>query len=60
MEAYITVFLEDMSGNRTDNFEVRVWFAATREALLGFDGVMEHGVLHLNMPDLTGYLDLRP
>jgi hypothetical protein len=60
IEAYITVFLEDMSGNRTDDFEMRVWFAATREVLLGFDGILERCVLHLDMLNLTGYLDLRP
>ncbi|MBN2304024.1 MAG: hypothetical protein JXQ72_06080 [Anaerolineae bacterium] len=60
IEAYVTVFLEDMSGHRTDDFEVRVWFAGTREVLLGFDGILERGVLHLDMPDLTGYLDFPP
>ena len=58
IEAYITVFLEDMSGNRTDEFEVRVWFAGTREVLLGFDGVLDRAVLHVDMLNLTGYLEL--
>lgn len=58
IEAYITVFLEDMSGNRTDDFEVRVWFAATREVLLGFDGILDHAVLHVDMLNLTGYIEL--
>ena len=57
IEAYVTVFLEDLAGNRTENFETRVWFAATREVLLGFDGVLERGVLHLDMLNLTGYLE---
>ncbi len=57
VEAYVTVFLEDMSGNRTDDFEARVWFAATREVLLGFDGILDRAVLHVDMLNLTGYLD---
>lgn len=58
IEAYVTVFLEDMSGTRTDDFEVRVWFAATREVLLGFDGILDHAVLHVDMLDLAGYIEL--
>ena len=58
IEAYVTVFLEDVSGNRTDDFEARVWFAGTREVLLGFDGVLGRAVLHINMVNLTGYLDI--
>lgn len=58
VEAYITVFLEDMSGNRTDDFEIRVWFAATREVLLGFDGILDRAVLHVDMLRLTGYIEL--
>jgi hypothetical protein len=60
IEAYVTVFLEDMSGNRTDDFEIRVWFAGTREVLLGFDGVLDHAVLHIDMPNLIGYIELYP
>lgn len=58
IEAYVTVFLEDESGSRTHEFEVRVWFAETREVLLGFDGVLDRAVLHVDMVNLTGYLEI--
>ncbi|HEX3054346.1 MAG TPA: hypothetical protein VHP83_27060 [Aggregatilineaceae bacterium] len=57
VEAYITVFLEDDTGNRTDDFEILVWFAGTREVLLGFYGVLDRAILHLDTPNLTGYLN---
>ncbi len=47
-----------MSGRRTDDFEICVWFAATREVLLGFDGILEQAVLHVDMLNLTGYLEV--
>ncbi len=58
IEAYITVFLEDIFGQRTADIEVRVWFAGTREVLLGFDGILDQAVLHVDMVNLTGYLEL--
>jgi hypothetical protein len=60
VEALITVFLEDTQGIRTNNFDVRVWFAETREVLLGFDGILDQAVLHLDMRNLSGYLDYDP
>jgi len=57
-EAFVTVFLEDVLGNRSEVFEIRVWFAGTREVLLGFDGILDRAVLHLDMPNLSGFLDL--
>jgi hypothetical protein len=60
IEVYVTVFLEDAAGNRTGDFEIRIWFAGTREVLLGFDGLLERAVIHLDMPDLIGYLDFTP
>ncbi len=58
VEAIVTVFLEDETGQRTDDFDVRVWFADTSDALLGFDGVLDRAILYVNMPDFTGYLEL--
>ncbi len=57
-EAFVTVFLEDVLGNRSEVFEIRVWFAGTREVLLGFDGILDRAVLHLDMPNLSGFLEL--
>ncbi len=58
-EAYVYLFLEDQTGARTEEFEVRVWFARTRHVLVGFDNVLEHAVLHLDMPHLAGYLEFQ-
>jgi len=55
---YITVFLEDEAGNRTEDFEMRAWFADASDPLIGFDGVLDRAVLHIDMMNLTGYLDI--
>ena len=57
VEAYVTIFLEDEAGGRTEELEIRVWFAGTRDALIGFDGILDRAILHLDMPELTGYLE---
>jgi hypothetical protein len=57
VEAYVSLFLEDQTGARTEEFEARVWFARTRHVLIGFDGILDRAVLHLDMTHLTGYLD---
>lgn len=57
VEAYIAVFLEDEAGNRTNEFEILVWLADASDILLGFDGVLESAVLHLDMPNLSGYIE---
>ncbi len=57
VEAYVSLFLEDQTGARTEEVEARVWFARARHVLIGFDNVLEHAVLHLDMPNLTGYLE---
>lgn len=56
-EAVITVFLEDIAGNRTEDFQILAWFSDTDKALIGFGGVLERAILHLDMPHLRGYLD---
>jgi hypothetical protein len=60
VEAVITVFLEDEHGNQTEPFECPVWFAATLDVLAGFGGLLDRAILHLDMPNLTGYLELAP
>jgi hypothetical protein len=57
VDAFVTVFLEDDTGQRTPDFEIRVWFADTRNVLVGFGGVLERLVLHVDTPNLTGYLE---
>jgi hypothetical protein len=58
VEALVTVFLEDQFGARTIPFQAPIWFAATEEALVGFAGILDRAVLHLDMPRLNGYLEL--
>lgn len=35
-----------------------VWFAPTNATLLGMTGALDRAVLHLDMPTLTGYIEL--
>jgi hypothetical protein len=57
-EAYITVRLEDDKGNITPTFEVLAWFAPTKQPLIGFEDVLDRAVLHIDMPQRTGWLEI--
>lgn len=57
VEAVLVVLLEDQYGGRTREFEAPFWFAETDRYLLGFNGLLEHAILHIDMPKLTGYLE---
>lgn len=57
-EAKVTLFLEDTFGGETSPYEVTVWFASSREILLGVEGMLDRAILHLDMPNLTGYIDI--
>jgi hypothetical protein len=57
-EAYVTLFLEDQLGQLTQPFEVRVWFAETDIALIGFADILKPAVLHIDMPQRTGWLEI--
>lgn len=56
-EAYVTVYLEDMNGTRTAEFEILVWFTETINFLIGFGGILERAILHLDTSNLAGYLE---
>ncbi|MEZ4668157.1 MAG: hypothetical protein R3E39_09590 [Anaerolineae bacterium] len=58
IQAYIKLFLEDVTGNVTSEFEVPVWFANSDEILIGFEGLLDHAILHIDMPQRTGWIDL--
>ena len=59
VEAYITVFLEDESGQHTHPFEVPVWFAPTRKSLIVFDGILNRAILHIDMlEERRGWIDI--
>jgi hypothetical protein len=57
VEAVIKLSLEDGAGGDTGEFEAPVWFSDTDRLILGFRGVLERAILHLDMPNLSGYLD---
>jgi len=58
VEAYVTMFLEDQFGNRTEPFEVLVWFADTDKALIGFAGILDRSILHIDMLQQQGWLEI--
>lgn len=58
VEAFITVFLEDTQGHQTGDFSIRVWFAETNIALIGFADLLDQAVLHVDMLNMTGYLTI--
>jgi hypothetical protein len=60
IEAYITIFLEDAAGNQTEPFEVLAWFTVTRQALIGFQDILDRAVLHIDMLQRTGCLEITP
>lgn len=57
-EGFVTINLEDAAGTTTQEFDIRVWFADTYEAIIGWQDVLEKGILHLDMPALNGWLDI--
>jgi hypothetical protein len=57
IEAYVTIVLEDIAGTRSEEFEVRVWFTDTIKFLIGFTDILDRAVLHLDMPNMIGYLE---
>jgi hypothetical protein len=58
IRAYVRLFLEDALGNITPEFEVPVWFAESDEMLVGFEGILDRAVLHIDMPQRIGWIDL--
>jgi|GEM_PF-1273118 predicted aspartyl protease len=60
-EAYVAnvkLYLEDTLGNQTVELEVPVLFADGDTAIIGFEGLLDRAVLHIDMPALTGYIEL--
>lgn len=58
LEAKVTAYIEDEQGNQSEPFLMTVWFAPTNATLLGMTGALDRAVLHLDMPTLTGYIEL--
>jgi predicted aspartyl protease len=57
-EAVVSVYLEDVQGNRSTEFDLPVWFADGQTTLIGFEGLLDRAVLHMDMPALGGYIEL--
>ncbi|MFN8373303.1 MAG: hypothetical protein U0694_10570 [Anaerolineae bacterium] len=58
IEGYATFVLEDQYGSRTPPFEARVWFADTDIALIGFEGILNRAVLHIDMLERIAWLNI--
>jgi hypothetical protein len=58
VETVVTLTLEDASGNLTPPFKIPAWFADTDQGLIGFAGVLDRAVLHIDMPQQTGWLEI--
>lgn len=57
IEVTIEVSLEDRSGIETGRFEAPFWFMDTDRVLIGFEGILDRAILHIDMPQLSGYLE---
>jgi hypothetical protein len=57
-ERQITLILEDQFGNETQPFVARVWFGETEIALIGFQNILDRAVLHIDMPQHSGWLEI--
>jgi hypothetical protein len=58
VQATVAIAFEDSDGNVTSFREVQVWFADTEVALIGFEGVLDQGVLHIDIPAQNGWLQI--
>ncbi len=58
VETFVTIVLEDANGNLTQPFEIPAWFADTNQPLIGFAGVLDRTVLHVDMPQRDGWLEI--
>lgn len=58
IQTLITISLEDEFGNMTNLFQIPAWFGATTISLIGFAGVLDRSVLHLDSIQQTGWLDI--
>jgi hypothetical protein len=54
--ANITLFFEDTQGNKTIPALIPVWFADTRQPLIGFAGVLDKAILQIDMLQNAGWL----
>lgn len=58
IEAITSVSLVDQYGESTPEFKARFWFAETEARLVGFADILDQAVLHLDMKQLAGWLEI--
>jgi Retroviral aspartyl protease len=54
----IQIAFEDATGNLTPLFEIPVWFANTDARIIGFAGVLDRSILHIDMLQQSGWLEI--
>jgi hypothetical protein len=58
VEAVVRVYFEDRYGNKTDEMNVRAWFADTEEIIIGFQDVLDRATLHVDYrQSRTGWIE---
>lgn len=58
-EVIISLYLEDTTGARTREIEIKAWFAPTLKSLLGFEDFLNQAVLHIDLLHTrSGYIEL--
>jgi hypothetical protein len=54
----IQIAFEDAMGKLTPQFQIPAWFADTDTSIIGFAGVLDRAVLHIDMPQQLGWLEI--
>lgn len=58
-EGFVKIFLEDAEGHQSSELEIRTWFGATDQPLLGFAGVLDRAKVFIDMAETrTGWIEI--
>lgn len=58
VEARVNLSFQDELGNQTVPRTAVVWFADTHILLIGFRDLLEHAILHIDMPHRDGWIEI--
>jgi hypothetical protein len=58
VEGFVSLYFEDQLGNETGLIEVPVWFAEGTIPLVGFSGILDRVVLHIDMIQRVGWIEV--
>jgi len=58
IEVQTHIVLEDSQGNITKSIPIRAWFADTDRWILGMTDALARGILHIDMPALSSYIEI--